>query len=307
MQAKRLLAIATCLCCAALWAAADAARAQSGVEIGESSGQEQSGLGSEDEPGQDGVQPRIAPAAGHVPIGHGRQFRIAGPVAGWTLALIQMSAPDVATLGEDGQLTAVTGGWVIIGAVDAAQNVVAATDTIWLAGGPTAIGPHGGRAFAAEDTFVCVAFPPNASPRAMQALIQKRVLADLPAEARRQGTPVSVFAFEVTDAETGEDIGGTVGFRQAASLTLRYEHSELPPGVTEDELVVAYFDKLARRWYQVRPEMVFAVNTESNTITIGTTHASYWAIMPDDSVDEAPETEVQRASWGTLKHGAPRD
>jgi hypothetical protein len=97
------------------------------------------------------------------------------------------------------------------------MEIVATTDTIWLMGGPTRVGRRGGRAFAANDTLSTVIFPANASPRALIVLLEKRGVNELPEKAKGRGTVVAVFEFDVTDADTGEDVGGTEGFEEVVA------------------------------------------------------------------------------------------
>ena len=196
-------------------------------------------------------------------MGNQRQFRVNGAAEGQTLTfrLVRTSADDdlteddetteVAALTEDGLLTALAGGWVIVGAWDGDANAfVAQTDTIWLAGGPTRIDRRGGRAFAAEDLYVCAVFPPKASQRPITVQIRKQAPADLPEQAQGQGRAVSVYQFDVIDAETGDDVGGR-GFHQLVSLTLGYDDTKLPDGVTEEQLVAACFDPDAGAWRKI--------------------------------------------------------
>jgi len=250
-------------------------------------------------PGGGGPALRIVPPGGRVPIGMDRQFRLAGPDQDLTWVLVETSAPDVASLSEDGRLSALLGGWAVIGVADSTATVVATTDTVWLAGGPTAISARGGRAIAALDTFLSATFPANASPRALMAHIERITTADLPANARGKGRPISVCRFDVADAVSGEDVGGTEGFDEEVLLTVTYDEEALPEDVAEEDLLVASFDEEEEEWEEVPPEQDYEAATENNTITVGTTHASYWSVMPAGSTDYS--TAAQEASWGQLK------
>lgn len=253
----------------------------------------------------DGPGLKVVPPRGKVQVGKDRRFRVAGGRSqGLAWTLVDASDPSAAMLDGEGRLTALAGGWAVVGVEDTTtMEVVAMTDTVWLAGGPTPIGRRGGRAFAASDTFVTVSFPPNASQRAMTVLLEKRGLNELPEQARGRGTAVSVFEFDVTDSDTGEDIGGTEGFDEGVDLTLTYDEDLLPEGVTEEDLVIATFDEVEEAWDEITGDAVIEVDTENNTITVETTHASLWAVMDGNTVDPIP-TAVKSASWGQVKKGA---
>ncbi|MDP2659263.1 MAG: hypothetical protein Q8R28_00850, partial [Dehalococcoidia bacterium] len=76
-------------------------------------------------------------------------------------------------------------------------------------------------------------------------------------------------------------------------------------GVTEAELVVSFFDEAEGAWEQIPEEAVIEVDTQNNTITVATTHASYWAVMDNDGVD-ATATAVRAIGWGGLKGAVKR-
>ena len=243
----------------------------------------------------------MVPPKGRLLVGKDRRFRAAGGRSqGLSWILVDASTPEAARLDDDGGLLALEGGWVIIGLEDANMQVTAATDTIWLMGGKTRMDRRGGRAFAANDTFTTVAFPPNASQRTLSVLLEKRGLTDLPEKARGRGTAVAVFDFDVSDADTGEDVGGTEGFDEGVSLTLSYDEDLIPEGVTEEDLVIATFDEVAEVWEEIVGDAVVDVDTESNTITVITTHASLWAVMDGATVDPVA-TAVESTTWAELK------
>ena len=116
---------------------------------------------------------------------------------------------------------------------------------------------------------------------------------------------MAVFEFDVTDADTGEDVGGTEGFEEEVSLTLSYDEDLIPEGVTEEDLVVATFDEVKEVWEEIVGDAVIDVDTENNTITVGITHASLWAVMDGNTVEPAA-TAVAATSWGTLKQSLHR-
>ena len=221
---------------------------------------------AEEDDGQGGNDKgvKITPPKPRVLVGRTRQFRVAGPSQGLVWMISDGSAEGIAAIDEDGLLMASEGGWVVIGVEDVVTlETIATTDTIWIMGGPTKIGKRGGRAFAASDTFVTVQFPPNASERAMTVHIEKRGKNDLPEKAKGKGTAVAVFEFNVTDSDTGEDIGGE-GFDETVSLTLHYDEDLIPEGVSEEDLVAATFDEESELWEVIPEELEIDVDTPKN-------------------------------------------
>ena len=254
------------------------------------------------EDGDEGGALRIVPPKGRVLVGKNRRFRGAGgSTQGLSFILADASTPEAASLDADGTLNALEGGWAIVGLEDAlSMEIVATTDTIWLMGGPTRIGRRGGRAFAANDTLSTVIFPANASSRVLTVLLEKRGLSELPEKAKGKGTAIAVFEFDVTDADTGEDVGGTEGFDELVTLTLSYDEDLIPEGVIEEDLVIATFDEAEELWEEIVGDAVLDVDLEGNTITVGITHASLWAVMAGGTV-EPRATAVRAAGWGALK------
>ena len=123
---------------------------------------------------------------------------------------------------------------------------------------------------------------------------------ELPEKAKGRGTAVAVFEFDVTDADTGEDVGGTEGFDEEVTLTLSYDEDLIPEGVIEEDLVIATFDEAQELWEEIVGDAVLDVDLEGNTITVGITHASLWAVMDGDTV-EPRATAVRVTGWGSLK------
>jgi len=252
---------------------------------------------------QEGGQPetvQIAPYRGKVLVGHTRQFRVSGkPAEAYTWAVIESgyADDDVCTIDEaTGLFTALSGGYVII-AVMEEGSVIASTDTIFVIGGPTKIGKgRGGKVFSAENTLVVVDFPATASDRAMTVLLEKRGLNELPPQAKGKGTAVAIFEFNVTDTETGENIGKK-GFKAKVRLTLHYGDEEVPEDEDEEDLVVATFDEEEEEWEEVPEEDVVEVDLDANTITVETDHASFWSVMDRTSLSVVVET----TTWGQVK------
>ncbi len=255
-----------------------------------------------------GLQPDITPRQARVPVGMSRQFTAlrTGEI-GTSWDIVDSSADEdsdvvVGTIDDNGLFTAQHGGWVIIGLYDDDNGEpLAQTEEIWVMGGPTRVSPErGGRAFCAENPLAEVQFPVQAHGRAMTVLLEKRGQEDLPEQARGLGIAISVFEFTAVEAETGVDVGGGEGFSQPAQLTLPFDEDALPPGIRKIDLIVGSLDEVEMRWRIVPPADVLEMDTENNTITVLTTHASYWAVLAGESVDQRP-TAVEQRSWGRIK------
>ena len=119
-------------------------------------------------------------------------------------------------------------------------------------------------------------------------------------KAKGKGTSIAGFEFEVTEADTGEDVGGTEGFDELVTLTLSYDEDLIPEGVIEEDLVIATFDEAEELWEEIVGDAVLDVDLEGNTITVGITHASLWAVMAGGTV-EPRATVVQPTGWGARK------
>lgn len=262
-----------------------------------------------------GLQPDITPPQARVPVGMSRQFtalRTGGMDTRWGIVASSVDGDEdsddvVGTIDDNGLFIAHSGGWVIIGLYekndDDDQNgeLLAQTEKIWVMGGPTRVSPErGGRAFCAENPLAEVQFPAQAHQRAMTVLLEKRGQEDLPEQARGLGIAISVFEFTATEAESGIDVGGGDGFSQPAQLTLPFDEDALPPGIRKIDLIVGSLDEVEVRWRIVPPADVLEVDTENNTITVLTTHASYWAVLAGESLDDTP-TPVEHSSWGRIK------
>lgn len=247
-------------------------------------------------PKEAGPPLKIVPEGARVLVGHTRQFRLPGPpeASGW--ALVDSSGEGVGEIDQDGLFTALEGGWVKVGAMAENGDTLAATDTLWVMGGPTRVDKRNGRVFAANDTFVVVHFPVQAAERATIVLIEKRGKNELPPQAQGKGTAVAVFVFTALDEATGEDVGKK-GFGAKVGLTLHYGDEEVPEGVEEDDLVVASFDEDDEEWEPVPNGDVMDVDPDANTITVGTDHASFWGVLDRNSLP----TTIRSEDWGRIK------
>ena len=239
---------------------------------------------------------KVVPFKTRILVGLTRQFIVTGPPGTYTWTISDSSAAGVGSIDPDGLFTAQAGGWVIIAALDAEDNLIASTDTVVVMGGPTQIGSRGGQVFSADDTLVVVHFPPQASERVMTVLMQKRGVDNLPEEAKGKARAVAIFEFTATDAETGEDVGKK-GFKEKVRITLHYEDQDIPEDVEEENLTVATFDEEAEEWQEIPEEDVVEVDLENNEITVETDHASLWAVVDSTSLP----TAVPATSWGRIK------
>lgn len=79
----------------------------------------------------------------------------------------------------------------------------------------------------------------------------------------------------------------------------------IPEGVIEEDLVIATFDEAEELWEEIVGDAVLDVDIEGNTITVGITHASFWAVMDGDTV-EPRATAVRATGWGALKRSLRR-
>ena len=75
--------------------------------------------------------------------------------------------------------------------------------------------------------------------------------------------------------------------------------------MTEEDLVIATFDEAEELWEEVVGDAALDVDIEGNTITVGITHASLWAVMDGDTVEQRA-TVVQALGWGVLKKSMRR-
>ena len=95
-------------------------------------------------------------------------------------------------------------------------------------------------------------------------------------------------------------MGGTEGFDELVTLTLSYDEDLIPEGVIEEDLVIATFDEAEELWEEIVGDAVLDVDLEGNTITVGITHASLWAVMAGGTV-EPRATAVRAAGWGAVE------
>ena len=243
---------------------------------------------------------KITPSGAKIMLGHIRQFKVSGTAADtYTWAILESGYAEgvtVGTIDATGLFTASNGGYVIL-AVMEEDNIIASTDPIFVIGGPTKMGKgRGGKAFSAGDTLVVVDFPPAACDRALTVQIEKRVQNELPTQAKGKGTAVAVFEFNVTDTETGENVGKK-GFKAKVRLRLHYNDEDVPDGVDEEDLVVTTFNEEEEEWEEVPEEDVVEIDREENTITIETDHASFWSVMDSTSLSVV----VESTTWGQIK------
>ena len=243
---------------------------------------------------------KITPSGAKIMLGHIRQFKVSGTAADtYTWAILESGYAEgvtVGTIDATGLFTASNGGYVIL-AVMEEDNIIASTDPIFVIGGPTKMGKgRGGKAFSAGDTLVVVDFPSTACDRAMTVQIEKRGQNELPTQAKGKGTAVAQFEFNVTDTETGENIGKK-GFKAKVRLTLHYNEEDVPLDVPEEDLGMATFNEEKNEWGKIPEEDVVEVDPERNTITVRTNHASLWSVMDVTSLVSAVET----TTWGQIK------
>ncbi|MCD6335820.1 MAG: hypothetical protein J7M27_10900 [Candidatus Latescibacteria bacterium] len=249
--------------------------------------------------GQQGPE-KIVPSGGKILVGHTRQFQVSGSEEEtYTWRVIESGFAEdviVGTIDATGLFTASSGGYVIL-AVMEEEEIIASTDPIFVIGGPTKMGKgRGGKVFSGGDPLSVVDFPSTACDRAMTVLIEKRGQNELPSQAKGKGTAVAQFEFNVTDTETGENIGKK-GFKAKVRLTLHYNDEDIPEGVEEENLVVTTFNEEEEEWEEVPEEDVVEIDREENTITIETEHASFWSVMDSTSLSVA----VESTTWGQIK------
>ena len=242
---------------------------------------------------------QVTPFQCKILVGHTQQFEVSGkPAEDYTWAVTDSGYAEGVTIGtidSTGLFTALSGGYVIIAAMEE-DIVIASTDTIFVIGGPTRIGKgKGGKAFSADDPEVVADFPPDACETEMTVMIQKRAQNELSAQAQNKGA-VAVFEFNVTDSETDENIGEN-GFQAWVRLTLHYNDEDIPEGVNEGDLGMTTFNEEKKEWQKVPEENVVEVDPERNTITVRTNHASLWSVMDVTSLVSAVET----TTWGQIK------
>jgi len=84
-----------------------------------------------------------------------------------------------------------------------------------------------------------------------------------------------------------------VAFEPPITLTWNYDPNDIPEGVAEEDLVLAWYDEAADRWI----ELVCAVDTESNTITASVKHFTTFAIIVMVTPAPEPEPEIPGAEF----------
>jgi len=85
-------------------------------------------------------------------------------------------------------------------------------------------------------------------------------------------------------------------FSPAATMTLKYDSGQVPPGVDESKLVIAYYDTTASRWVGIPS----ASDTVHHTVTAQVGHLSLFTIY---STDFTPVTGITRAVNGDILAG----
>ena len=216
-----------------------------------------------------------------------------------TLVIVETNDEGVATLDETGKLTGLEGGWVIVAAQDAGGVEVVRTDTIRIAGGKTKVGKEkGGKAFA-DDLASNVKVPPGALKRDAKIKLERQGKNDLPPQAQGKGKVVVAFDIAALDPTSEEDISDE-GFDAPVEITLSYTDDDLATlGIDEGDLGVGVFDEESEVWDMIPDDLTVAVDTETNTITVATTHFSLWGVLEASSVP----TAVEATSWGAVKLG----
>ena len=228
---------------------------------------------------------RIVPPQPRVQVGHTKQFRAVGVTGDFTWAIVSSSDAGAGSVDPDGLFSALGGGWVVVGVRNAQTGLVlATTETVWTMGGPTRVDARGGKAFSATDPFAVADFPPGLG-RAMIVKLEKKARDAVPGKAKGKGKAVALFEFQAAD-EDGVDVGGR-GFAESVQLTLHYDNKDLT-GSAEDALVVGTLDEHLGLWQIVPEEDVVAVDTQANTITVSTSHASLWGVLDETTVSTSP-------------------
>ena len=85
---------------------------------------------------------------------------------------------------------------------------------------------------------------------------------------------------------------GTV-FQQPVTVVFKYEDSDVPPGMSEDDLLVFYYESSSSTWVPLSG----VVDPEANTITCQVDHFTAFALMLPDS--QPPEVSITNPTPGS--------
>jgi hypothetical protein len=93
-------------------------------------------------------------------------------------------------------------------------------------------------------------------------------------------------------------------FAPPITITISYDKYELPAGVSESDLTLAYYDSAEGTWV----ELPCSVNTVSNTIQAEISHFCYFAILYPETTQTSvapPETSSAPSSGDTITNTQP--
>jgi len=103
-------------------------------------------------------------------------------------------------------------------------------------------------------------------------------------------------------------------FEPAITLTWNYDPSDIPEGIAEEDLVIAYYDEAADEWV----ELDCVVDTENKTITASVEHFTTFAIIgavtppqeeevvpPPEEEEEVPPVEEEEVAPLVEEEEAP--
>ncbi len=107
----------------------------------------------------------------------------------------------------------------------------------------------------------------------------------------------------VTEGVAGETTEEHIAFDQDVLCTIRYDQNQIPPGLSERNIGVFYFDPEYSQWIQLRTS---AVDEENDMIVFTTKHLSYYSVQPTPVADLSPQ-EIRDKGYSPLssvsKHG----
>lgn len=89
---------------------------------------------------------------------------------------------------------------------------------------------------------------------------------------------------------------GGITFDPKADITLEYFSAQLPKGVSEANLKIAYFDQATLQWI-ILDNSEFEVNPGTNKITFTTTHSGIYAIVAPPIPKPATILGLEKTTW----------
>ncbi|MFH1927233.1 MAG: hypothetical protein ABIK79_03525 [Chloroflexota bacterium] len=101
------------------------------------------------------------------------------------------------------------------------------------------------------------------------ATVSAHIVADVPS-ARDTNLELGIRVYEFS-------VSGEATFSSPVTITIPYDEKDLPGGVSEDDLEMAYYDELAEEWVPVGG----SVDVQKNTISLSTSHLSWWTWVVD--------------------------